>query len=141
MDFPILFSYGRLTVPPRRRPETGTWGPRSIVVSGVGPAARAARQAAAVLRPGEPGGIVPFSLGVLLAEPESRVITETGIDTLEQSLGTLATARTLGLVPRIAARGRASRARALAGAFGFPLDKAKSKREPQPGWTIVVTGS
>jgi hypothetical protein len=141
VSFPILFSYGRLAVPARRRPGTGTRGTRSIVVSGERPAARAARRGAAVLRPGEPGGIVPFSLGVLLAEPESRVITETGIDTLEQSLGTLAAARALGLVPRIAASGRASRARAVAGAFGFPLENAKSKVEPRPGWTIVVTGS
>ena len=140
VSFPILFSFGWFVNPPGRLRETRAAGPKRIVVSAESTSARAASQHAGVIRPGEAGGIVPFSLGVLLAAPESTVITETGIDALEQSLGTLATARTLGLVPRIAAYGRASRARALAKAFGFPLEKAKSKGEPRPGWTIVVTG-
>lgn len=143
VSFPLLFSAGAFVNPPVRRLPAPAEKAGPILVE----TRKNARRASAPVRtlaPGEACGIIPFSLGVVLAAPECRVLTRTGTDVLELSFDTLATARTIGLMPRIAADGRNRRAKAAAEAFGFPLEAARSSKRSKPaegaGWTILVSG-
>jgi len=144
VSFPLLFSTGVFVNPPVRRVPAPAEKAEPILVE-TRKTARRSSGPVRTLAPGEACGIVPFSLGVVLAAPGSRVLTKTGTDALELSLDTLATARTIGLMPRIAAGSRNLRAKAVAEAFGFPMEAARSKKRSRPaegaGWTIDVSGT